>query len=117
MFVKSLNNIICMNRGDTWSTSIPINIGSTADPEYYNLTANDYVYFGVMEPEKSFEHSIVCKKLDINNVTKENYVDITFDSIDTEYLQPGIYYYEVKLLRPNDVVDTIIPKTKFIVVD
>lgn len=50
------------------------------------------------------------------------YYVIHFDTEDTENVAPGVYYYEIKLLRIDEYVvdaaprvDAIVPKTKFIV--
>lgn len=59
------------------------------------------------------------------------YYQLRFESKDTEHVMPGVYYYETKLSRledgydfsesgeptPATRVDTIVPKTKFIVLD
>lgn len=96
-----------------------------------------------MEPNQPFEDALIRKKLGYEDRTpidlasscdidkdsyKDGYVDIFFESKDTEHILPGVYYYEVKLVRPvedegakkrgiTESIDTIIPKTKFIVLD
>lgn len=128
MFDINRYGMITMNRGDTWDTQIFVNIGTELLPWPYQLGINDYVYFGVMEPNQPFEHALIRKRIDkddnIDPATGEpldaGYYNIKFDVKDTEFLMPGTYYYEVKLLRHNettdeDKVDTIIPKTKFVI--
>lgn len=143
MFSISPNGIITMTRGDSWTTSIFINIGTELCPIGYDLKEGDYVYFGVMEPNQPFNDALVCKKMtykdktpitSVNDVdiNKDGYIDgfvtLTFGIKDTEYLLPGTYYYEVKLLRPisdqnliekgyTEQIDTIVPKTKFIILE
>lgn len=142
MLSISQNGIISMSKGDSWKTSIFINLGTALEPAPYNLEEGDHVYFGVMEPNQPFKDALVCKKLGVADRTPkagddedadgdgflDGYVDIYFDSKDTEHLIPGVYYYEVKLLRPAadpgalergiaESVDTIIPRTKFIIME
>ena len=142
MLSISQNGIISMSKGDSWKTSIFINLGTALEPSPYNLEEGDHVYFGVMEPNQPFKDALVCKKLGAADRTPkageeedadgdgfvDGYVDLYFDGKDTEHLIPGIYYYEVKLLRPaadkgalergiTESVDTIIPRTKFIIME
>ena len=135
MLSISQNGIISMSKGDSWKTSIFINVGTALEPSPYNLEDGDHVYFGVMEPNQPFKDALVCKKLGVADRTpndgdgfRDGYVDLYFDSKDTEHLIPGVYYYEVKLLRPatdpgalehgiTEYVDTIIPRTKFIIME
>lgn len=143
MLSISPNGIISMSKGDSWKTSIFINLGTALEPAAYNLEDGDYVYFGVMEPNQPFKDALICKKLDKTNRTpittgssddnnkdgfKDGCVDLYFRSEDTEHLLPGVYYYEVKLLRPvvdegaiaqgiKESIDTIIPRTKFIILE
>ena len=142
MLSISQNGIISMSKGDSWKTSIFINVGTALEPVPYNLKDGDHVYFGVMEPNQPVKDALVCKKLGVADRTpkdgedgdsdgdgfRDGYVDLYFDSKDTEHLIPGVYYYEVKLLRPatdpgalehgiTESVDTIIPRTKFIIME
>ena len=143
MFSISPNGIITMSKGDSWKTSIFINLGTVLEPAAYNLKDGDYVYFGVMEPNQPFNDALICKRLDVNDRTPttqgssqdedgdgyaDGCVDIYFKSGDTEHVLPGVYYYEVKLLRPvedegaiargiTESIDTIVPRTKFIILD
>lgn len=139
----SPNGIISMSKGDSWKTSIFINLGTALEPAAYNIKEGDYLYFGVMEPNQSFKDALICKKLGFNDRTpvpqgssqdededgyKDGYVDIYFKSEDTEHILPGVYYYEIKLLRPvedegaiakgiTESIDTIVPRTKFIILN
>ena len=128
MFDITRNGIITMNRGDTWKTEIFVNLGTTLDPYGYPLGDNDYLYFGVMEPNQPFDFALIRKRYDKTDATPgepDGYYTIRFDVEDTEKLLPGSYYYEVKLLREElddqqeptgkYLVDTIIPRTKFVI--
>lgn len=121
MFDITRNGIITMNRGDTWKTKIYVNVGTELDPQPCTLGSNDFIYFGVMEPNQPFDFALVRKKYDESSAAEdEGWYNIGFDVEDTENLLPGTYYYEVKLLRARDGsdkvdVDTIIPRTKFVI--
>jgi len=127
MFDINKYGMITMNRGDTWNTQIFVNVGTELVPIGYTLKDNEYVYFGVMEPNQSFEHALIRKRIDKNDAVVDEkgelevgYYNIGFKVEDTEFLMPGHYYYEVKLLRHDEdtgenLVDTIIPKTKFVI--
>ena len=125
MFDITRNGIITMNRGDTWKTKIYVNVGTELDPHGYPLKSNDYLYFGVMEPNQPFDRALIRKRYDASSAVgpseeDEGWYWIEFDVEDTEKVLPGTYYYEVKLLRARDDpdkvdIDTIIPKTKFVI--
>lgn len=129
MFLVSDNNIITMQRGDCGAMTIKINLGDNINPDIYQLTSNDKVYFGVMEPLAPFENSLIKKTYTLFDLNLDDTLTITLDPKDTEYLLPGTYYYEVKLLR-NTYVDnpdkttslkqyvyTFMPRRKFIIME
>ena len=129
MFDINKYGMITMNRGDSWQTEIFVNIGTELQPIGYHLDEGEYVYFGVMEPNQPFEHALIRKRIDMSSASEDmptGYYNIGFEVEDTEFLMPGHYYYEVKLLRKRKDsegvviedkfdVDTIIPKTKFVI--
>lgn len=127
MFSISKNNIITMSRGDSAVTSFRINLGTGVAPDYYDLTEDDKVYFGVMEPNIKFEQSVIRKVMtSLDYDESAHAVTVTFDCKDTERLIPGTYYYMIKLYRPTydedgsiieEKVDTVLSKTKFIIID
>ena len=117
MFDVSVNGIIRVTRGDSFTTPLFINKGTDLCPLRYELNNGEYVYFGLMEPNYSFEEAIVRKKYSNADFNENDDIVITFDSIDTINLRPGKYYYEVKavLLDENEkeIVNTIIPRREF----
>lgn len=122
MFDISRNGIITMSRGDTWKTEIFVNVGTELVPIGYTLKENEYLYFGLMEPNQPFEVALIRKRIDRTAVVEGDagYYKINFEVEDTEHLLPGTYYYEVKLLRIDEdtggnLIDTIIPRTKFVI--
>lgn len=122
MFDISGNGIITINRGDSFSLDVFINMGDTLDPIAYSLQENDRVYFALMEPNQPFECALIRKVATKDDETEEGIVTFNFSSEMTEYLMPGQYYYMVKLVRHDDnsdedLVDTITSKTKFFIFD
>lgn len=121
MFVLSNNNIVTISRGDTGISSVYINIGTEYAPKRYILHEDDKLYLGVMEPNQSFENAIIKKIYTKDNLDDDGDVIVIFTAEDTENLEPGLYYYQIKLVRNNiearNIVDTIRPNTKFYIVD
>lgn len=126
MFDISRNGIITMARGDTWTTQIFVNLGTELVPYGYELQEGEYLYFGVMEPNRPFEVALIRKRYDMTDATPDaikGTYDVRFESKDTVALLPGTYYYEVKLKRlikngdliVGEEIDTIIPRTKFVI--
>lgn len=125
MFEISLNNIVTATRGDTGQLIIPIKIGTALNPIIPELTESTMIYFGLMEPNKPFEGSTIRKSYSKSDVNLTDFtLTVTINAEDTECLVPGVYHYCVKLYLPGSAVDgipdkvhTIVPKTKFIIVD
>ena len=119
----SLNNIIKINRGDTFS--FDLNIADDSSPTgRYILKENDTLYLGIMDPRQKFEDALIKKSYTKDDCDEEGNFIITIKADDTIDLCPGVYYYSVKLHRVVDneeeYVDevlTIINKTKFIICD
>lgn len=122
MFTISYDGIITLSRGDSVEIPLLINQGTIDVPIRYHLKDSDAVYFAITEPHQLFEDAIV-KKVYTREDGKFNENDdlvIIINTIDTEYLRPGTYYYEIKLRQENlesnmYQVDTIISKRKFII--
>lgn len=125
MFSISNNGIIRLNRGDTFSLSVTINIGTELDPVIYPLAEGDKVYFALMEPKQPFECALIRKVFTAEDQDEFGNITMDFSSDQTSNLVPGNYYYMVKLVRDMSeesgdekmLVDTIINKTKFILLD
>jgi hypothetical protein len=123
MAVVSNNNIIMINRGDTFTFDFTIDDGSTDDGRYI-LKDDDALYFGIMDPHQLFENAIVKRRFTKDDCDDAGNLIITIRPEDTIDLCPGVYYYAVKLHRHTDneeeyidEVITIINKTKFIIND
>lgn len=116
----SKNGIITLNRGDSFTLEMDLNIGSAIEPVLYFMTENDRLYFAIMEPNQPFEEALVRKEFTKDDQGANGDVVMIFSSTDTEFLLPGKYYYQVKLLRKedeNEFIDTVVSKTQFIIVD
>ena len=125
-FKISRNGIITTHRGDTFTVPVCINVGSGCQPKPYDLKPGDVLYLGLLEPGQRWEKAILKKTITYEESQKYPDEDPTFyfRIEDTEYLVPGNYYYEVKLYRaPENCehnlehVDTIIPRTKFVILE
>lgn len=121
MFNISNNGIITLNKCDTFNTTIFVNIGNDLAPVRYILAGNDRLYFAVMEPHQDFANAVIKKVFTSDDLNEDGDVKLSFVMSDTENVLPGTYYYEVKLyIAPEESgeeaeVDTIVPRTKFII--
>jgi len=119
------NNMIVIHRGDTIKIPVDLNRGNISAPDYYDLKENDKVYFALLEPNQMWEKAILKKTFTYEDwVQQKESCNIEIDTEDTEYLLPGDYYYQVKLyidsdpdLNNNESVTTIIPRTRFVIID
>ena len=122
MFDISGNGIITLSRGDSFTLEVYVNLGTELEPVEYRLGYGDSLYFALMEPNQPFEHALIRKEYTQDDVNEEGLVVMKFQAEDTEFLMPGNYYYMIKLARPGEesgevLVDTIISKTKFVIID
>ena len=122
----SPNNIITMNRGDYFSFNFLINVGTEMNPVYHTLTGDEKLYIGVMEANQPFEVATIKKVFSVEDSNSDGSIDVVFETTDTLKLLVGNYYYSIKLNQPipetsseatKDVITTIIPKTKFIIIE
>lgn len=126
MFNISNEGIISISRGDSAKCPMFINAGSEIAPIRYDITANDTIYFAIMEPNQKFEDAIVKKIFTSSSpMTEEGDLIVSFVPTDTEYLLSGKYYYMVKIRthigdgesEDDYSVQTIIPKREFQILD
>lgn len=118
MIYISNNGFIHLARGDSFNVPLFINRGTVWCPIRYYIEEdpNAKIYLGVMEPNQPFEEAII-RKIYTKDSEKTEFGDIIigFDPNDTLYLLPGKYYYEIKLERGDKTVDTVVPKTEFVI--
>lgn len=127
----SINNIIVMNRGDTYKFDLTIRDESFKDNRYI-LQGNDTIYLGIMDPGQPFEEALVRKKYTKDDLDALGNLFVVLQPEDTLDLLPGKYFYSVKLRIDHEELDsisgkptgryikevrTVINKTKFIICD
>lgn len=121
------NNMIILNRGDTYEFELTIADENAADGKYY-LQGKDTVYFGIMDPHQYFEDALVRKKFTKEDLDEFGVLNIVITPEDTLDLLPGTYYYAIKIhlnheefevdsFKKIDKVNTIINKTKLFLCD
>ena len=123
MFNISNNNIITINRGDSFTYNYLVSEErEDLYPVIYRMSPNDKIYFGLMEPNRPFEKAIV--RLEYTYLDQDEFgrIPISFRPEDSEYLLPGLYYYSIKLVTYDEeekvtIVNTLVQKTKFIIQD
>lgn len=119
----SKNNIITVNRGDSFKFPFMITIGDAVNYFVYDLMPGDKLYLAVMEGNQKWEDALIKQTYISDDYDyRTHQVMIRFEIEDTEYLIPGTYYYQMKLYRPKEnvddkfeAVDTVMPRTKFII--
>lgn len=120
-YIESNASMIRINRGDTYKAPLFINCGTLLEPKRYILQENDKVFFGVMEPNKLWEQSIMRQIYTYDcDKTEEGDIIIQITPEETQYLLPGTYYYMIKLVKYDenneiDEVTTVVPTTLFVI--
>lgn len=117
MYSISSNGIIVMNAGDTLKLHLFINKGTNLDKVRYKLKRKDIVYLSICEPNQDFNHGVIRKIFTKKNLDKHGDVLIELNPSDTENIEDGTYFYEIKIKLGNGNIDTIVPKRKFFITD
>jgi hypothetical protein len=119
-------NIIKINRGDSFEFTITIPDKGNLTKSYI-LKSSEAIYFALLYPHQRFEDAILVKGYDQKDQnTDTGEITIKISSSVTKKLEPGVYYYTIKLQRGGtlDIIDdsdepdevlTIIERTKFII--
>ena len=124
------NNMIILNRGDTYEFDLTIDDDSSVDGRYH-IQGDDTIYFGIMDPHQPFEEALVKKSFTVDDADVNGNLTIVIEPEDTLDLLPGTYYYSVKIhlqhenINPEDgqvdgyinKVHTVINKTKLFLND
>lgn len=114
------NGIITLTRGDTFTFPLSINLGTPLNPNIFILEEGDLLTFRVMRANEEFENADIVKVYTYEDLDVDGNVIIKFTSDDTLWLEPNIYYYDVKLEYTRDEVShiiTFIPRTRFYLVN
>ena len=124
MFRIDTNGNILVNRGDTFITPLFLDKSkSFTEIKRFRLRAGDILFFGVMEANVPFEEGLIRKAYAVADENSFGDIVVTFNSDDTRELLPGTYFYEAKLYRPaiesgdQDIVITVVPRRKFIIME
>ena len=115
MFELSINNIVTVSRGDSFECPLFINQGTNISPVRYEISGDEYVLFAIERPNQPFECAAVRKKFTEQDKNKNGDVVVKITSKDTRNLCPGDYFYEIKAYLKDGGVNTIVEKTKFII--
>ena len=129
MFNIQNNRIITIVRGDTIEIPLFINANTDLDPISYPFGFNDKVYFVIMESHQDFNCGVVRHEYGYEDLNESGDIVIKLSHDDTVNLLPGDYFYEIKLLTRTteevngqtlilkEELDTIVPRTKFIILN
>lgn len=105
------SNIIVMTRGDTFRFDVTV-FDEEDMTARYDFLDRDRIYFGVMRPHQKFEDAIIRKAFNGSAAKTTGRINITIQPEDTEHLEPGVYYYAIKLMK-YDGVDEEDPKKEY----
>lgn len=117
MAYVSSSGVVELNRGDSTTLNILVDLGTRIESNVYRMTETDCVYFGLMEVNQPFEFAILKKKITADKQDDKGIVKIQLEPEDTLCLLPGKYYYQVKLAIQPNTVHTIIDKTQFFILE
>ena len=145
MLTIANNGIITVNRGDDFSVPLFINRGTELAPVRYVLSTDDEVYLGIFsaganylldtdgtkffiedeitylgipEIDTYFENAVVRKTFTKDDLNENGDVILKFAHVDTRFLLPGNYYYQIRAKITKDgeeYINTVVRKTAFIV--
>lgn len=118
------SNIITMTRGDSYIFDVTL-FDEWNPNKRWEIQEGDVVYFGIMLPHQKFEDAIIRKRFTYAQSKYPGRITIRLAPDDTVDLEPGVYFYAVKVKvnsinvdgEPQTDVITVINKTKFIIND
>ena len=112
-------NEITMSRGD--NETLTLYTTNKHVCEIWRPSEDDKVYLGIMEANQDFENAIVKKAYDssvVGVLDDTIVIKIKLDSLDTEFLREGTYYYTIKMwLKDNDLTETLVNRTKLVLIN
>ena len=114
----SANELVTMVRGDSFSIPLFINFLDKLHLVRYELIEGDVVQFRVMPAHCPWEDSPIQKEYTKEDVNEDGDIIVSFVPEDTEPLEPGKYYYEVKLIHEHEdytAVNTLITRRQFMI--
>lgn len=118
----SSNGIVTLTRGDYAEIPLFINQGNKLYPIRYSLLKDEptsFIQFFIMSSDQSFDNALIKKTYTQKSLhTKQRDVIIRINPEDTVYLEPGKYYYSVRLvtkIHGHYCTITVIPKRLFFI--
>lgn len=120
MYHVDRNNVITINRGDYMKFPITLWTGTFPKQDKVILEEGDVVFFGLMHANEPFERAFIKREYSYNDMNTDGDLELVIYPEDTLELTPGVYYYALKALyqaNGETIVDTLVQKTRFIVVD
>ena len=111
------NNVISIDRGDYLEMNVELSQGRFPFKKKIEIKEGDTIYFALMHDHEPFERSLLKIEYTMEDVDSEGDLLVQIEPEDTIGLFPGVYYYEVKLLTKDSKIITIIPRSKFIIID
>lgn len=120
MFHIAKNGIITLTRGDTCTFPISMNVGTPLNVSIFDLQEGDKVRFKVMRANERFEDALISKTYTIENLDDKGNIIVEFENSDTQWIESGTYFYEVKIeyvRNEKKYINTFIPRTKFYIVN
>lgn len=121
------NNIIMLNRGDTYVFDFILHDPINEESGVYELQDNEILYFALMYPHTKLDDAVILRGYTKQSLDGTAF-EIKLNPEDTYDLPTGVYYYTIKLQRGVDVekeignfrtgeIITLVPRTKFILND
>lgn len=97
-----------LTRGDTFSAQLNLKF---KDGTEYVKTEGDHAWFSVKKTYDRSEPYIIHKEIDLDAML------LYLEPTDTEDMEYGEYKYDIQLELSNGVVDTVIPRSKIVILE
>lgn len=116
------NGNISINRGDTFK--VPLFIDCSKDifnSIRFPLKERDEIYFYLVEPNTPSKFPLIKQIYKKEDINENGDIILKFIHDDTCWINPGTYYYEIKLRRKleegfEDILVTIVDRRKFVII-
>lgn len=121
MLQVSPRGLIAVNRGDTFTLELSLNVGTPLNILNFDMREGDVAYLRLFRSNEPWEEYMLSKEAtveDVEIINDEKFIHFKFIHEDTNYLTADCYFYELKMFfsrNDNDYVETIIPRNKFII--
>lgn len=117
MFRIAPNGIVTMTRAEYVEWPFFVNCNTIMEPEPYEFKEGDVLCLYIGEANKPFDHALIKKFYTGEDVDEDGKVNMVLESTDTFYIVPNTYYYTIKLVEGGKRIHTLVPKTKFVLID